>query len=160
MAKSSKPTELNVPPAFSGTGQLLLYTRYGDPRETGFEPKWMMLWDIRKAFPWFPKRSIYIHKHFRPMLEAAFHELVLTNLHEEIKTYDGCFNIRMVRGSRSVLSTHAWGAAIDLNARENPLGSAGKWSPQFITVMEKHEVCCGQSWKGRKDPMHFAMVDG
>ncbi len=160
MAKSTQAKELNVPAAFSGLGQLLLYTRYGDPRDPGFEQKWLTVWDVKDAFPWFPKRRLYIHKHFQPMLEAAFKDLSVLNLQEEILTYDGCFNLRMIRGSRSVLSVHAWGAAIDLNAKENPLGGAGQWSEAFIAVLEKHDICCGQSWNGRKDPMHFAMVTG
>lgn len=160
MADVAKTQNLNVPPAFSGQGQLVLYTRYGDPREPGFEQKWMTIWELKNDFPWFPKKRIYIHKHFQPMLEAAFKEMSMLNLFSEIQTYDGCFNIRMVRGSRSVLSTHAWGAAIDLNAKENPLAGTGQWSAAFIAVMEKHGICCGQSWNGRKDPMHFAMVNG
>lgn len=160
MAKSPNLNELNVPPEFSGPGQLLLYTRYGDPRDAGFEQKWMNLWDVKKEFPWFPVRDIYIHKHFRPMLEEAFKELSVMGLQDELKTCDGCFDIRMLSGGNQVLSIHSWGAAIDLNAKDNPLGSFGKWSDSFIAIMEKHDICCGQSWNGRRDPMHFAMING
>lgn len=156
----SNPEDLHLPLAFSGAGQLMLYTRYGDPREPGFEQKWMTVWDLETDFPWFPEKRIYLHKHFQPMLEAAFKELSLSNLFTEVKTCDDCFNLRMVRGSSSVMSVHAWGAAIDLNASENPLAGSGSWSTAFIDVMEKHGLCCGQSWNGRKDPMHFAMVNG
>lgn len=156
----SQSRELQVPLAFSGQGQLLLYTRYGDPRDAGFEQKWMMTWEIKEQFPWFPKSQLYIHKHFQPILEAAFKEILVLNLQDEIKTCDDDFNIRMVRGSDSVLSTHAWGVAIDMNAKDNPLASNGKWSQAFLDVMEKHQICCGQNWNGRKDPMHFSMVNG
>jgi hypothetical protein len=59
-----------------------------------------------------------------------------------------------------VLSVHSWGAALDLNAEENPLGSNGKWSDDFISVMHQNGIYCGQLWDGRKDPMHFSMVNG
>lgn len=148
------------PPEFSGPAQLILFTRYGDPRDAGFEQKWITRWNVREVHPWFPKRAINIHKHFWPILDAAFKKLVALDLHHEIKTYDGCFGIRNLRGSKGVLSLHSWGAAIDLNAKDNLLGSTGRWSAAFIKAMTDAGVYCGQSWEGRKDPMHFAMVNG
>ena len=153
-------SELELPTAFSGPAQLKLYTRYGDPRASGYEQKWLTFWEIKEEFPWFPKKNISVHKHFKALLEAAFKELQLSNLFSEIKSFDGGHKVRMLRGSKGVMSLHSWGAAIDMNASENPLGGAGNWSAAFIEVMEKHGICCGQSWNGRKDPMHFAMANG
>lgn len=147
-------------PTFSGSAQQMLYNRYGDPRLPGWENKWMTRWEIRQTFAWFPAAAIYLHKDFKPKLEAAFHELEAKGLHHEIKTYDGAFHIRNVRGSSTALSIHSWGAAIDLNAAQNPLGTAGHWSQPFIEVMLTNGIFCGQNWVGRKDPMHFAMVNG
>lgn len=120
----------------------------------------MKLWQIRQEFPWFPQEKIYLHKDFQPMLTAAFKALVANGCYREIKTFDGCFNIRHVRGGYSVLSVHSWGTAIDLNARDNPMATSGKWSKMFIDTMTRHGLYAGQSWSGRKDPMHFAMVNG
>ena len=152
--------ELELPMAFSGPAQLKLYTRYGDPRDAGYEQKWLTFWEIKEQFPWFPKQNICVHKHFKALLEQAFLELQNLELFSEIKTFDGGHKLRVLRGSRGVLSLHSWGAAIDMNAKQNPLGSFGTWSEGFISVMEKYSVNCGQSWNGRKDPMHFAMADG
>ena len=152
--------DIELPTEFSGPGQLILYTRYGDPREPGWDNKWLATWHVQERFPWFPKNDICIHKHFRSMLEKAFAELALYDLYKEIKTYDGCYRQHDMEGSRSVLSLHAWGAAIDMNAEDNPNGAAGKWSNEFLQVMEKNGIFCGQNWIGRKDPMHFAMVNG
>lgn len=157
---TSRKRELHIPIEFSGPAQLVLYTRYGDPRRPGWENKWMTAWPVREDFPWFPKRTVYLHKHFRPILTDAFRALQSEGLHAEIHSFDGAFNIRNIRGSRSVLSVHSWGAAIDLNAKTNPLGSTGDWSDEFIEVMTRNDVYCGQSWQGRKDPMHFSMVNG
>lgn len=151
---------VNTATAFSGNAQRLLYGRYGDPRAQGWESKWMTRWEIRKEFSWFPAAAIYIHKDFKPKLTAAFRELEAKGLHHEIKTFEGAFNIRYVRGSNSALSVHSWGAAIDMNAAENPLGTAGKWSQQFLETMLVNGIFCGQNWVGRKDPMHFALVNG
>lgn len=159
MAETLSP-DLHLPPEFSGPSQLILYTRYGDPRDAGYEQKWMTTWEVRADFPWFPKDVLYLHKHFQPMLEKALRDLVVMNLYSEIRTFGEDFQIRPIRGSEQVLSLHSWGAAIDLNAEQNPLGSSGSWSPAFIEVMERHHICCGQSWQGRKDPMHFAMLNG
>jgi hypothetical protein len=142
------------------TAQEQLTLKYGNPKDVAFEPKWMVKWEIKKEFSWFPKTNIYIHKDFKEKLQVAFAKLEQLQLHTEIKTFDGCFNIRFVRGSKKVYSIHSWGCAIDLNAEENPLASAGKWSANFIAVMVNCNVYCGQNWLGRKDPMHFALVNG
>ncbi len=149
-----------TPVAFAAPAQQTLYARYGDPRSADWEGKWMTLWSVREEFPWFPQAKIYIHKDFKAALIPAFRTLEQTSLYKEIKSFDGCFNIRHVRGGYSVLSIHSWGAAMDLNARENPMATTGKWSKAFLETMTKHGIFCGQSWTGRKDPMHFALVNG
>jgi hypothetical protein len=142
------------------TVQDKLTAKYGNPKDSNFESKWMVKWEVKKEFSWFPKTSIYIHKDFKAKLQIAFARLELLHLHTEIKTFDGCFNIRFVRGSKSVYSIHSWGCAIDLNAVANPLASSGVWSNDFIKVMVNSDIYCGQNWIGRKDPMHFASVNG
>ena len=158
MAK--EPHDLTLPPAFSGPGQLLLYTRYGDPRATGWEHKWITQWDVQKDFPWFPVQQLTIHKHFWPILENAFKALQQAGMHKEIKTVNDCYHVRTIGESDTVLSVHSWGAALDMNAEDNPTGSMGTWSPGFIDIMETHSITCGQNWEGRKAPMHFSMVNG
>ena len=151
--------ELKLPLAFSGPAQLILYTRYGDPREPGWKNKWIHKWHVQQLHPWFPQEEIEIHKHFWPLLQDAFLELEKLNLHIEIETYDACHNIVYLHES-PVLSVHSWGAAMDLNAKSNPNGTMGKWSEDFIKVMKKNNIHCGQNWTGNKQPMHFAMMDG
>ncbi len=152
-------SNLKLPPAFSGPGQLVLFTRYGDPRATGWEQKWLTLWHVEQLHPWFPQKQVRIHKHFWPLLQSAFLELEKLRLHQEIISFDGCHDQSTLHES-PVLSVHSWGAAIDLNARDNPSGTTGGWSTEFITVMERNGICCGQCWTGNKQPMHFAMVNG
>lgn len=144
----------------TGSTQKILYKMYGDPRIKGWGNKWMVLWKIQNDFPWFPAFKMFIHKDFKQKLMVAFKQLELKGVHNEIKSFDGCYNLRFVRGSQATLSTHSWGVAIDLNAKENPLGSEGKWSYEFIKTMLDNEIFCGQNWTGRKDPMHFSLMNG
>ncbi|HTN45657.1 MAG TPA: M15 family metallopeptidase [Flavipsychrobacter sp.] len=146
--------------AFTGSAQKMLYRLYGDPRVKGWGNRWMVIWAIQRDFSWFPASKLFIHKDFKTKLSAAFRALEEKGLHREIRSFDGCYNLRYVRGSQTSLSVHSWGVAIDLNAKENPLSSEGKWSYEFLKTMLDHEIFCGQNWVGRKDPMHFALVNG
>jgi len=92
-------------------------------------------------------------------LQAAFLELEKLGLHKEVITFDCSYEIGHLQES-PVLSVHSWGSAIDLNARDNPRGAMGRWSDEFIKVMERNGIHCGQCWTGNKQPMHFAMVNG
>jgi hypothetical protein len=145
---------------YNGKPQRELHRRYGDPREKGWGNKWMSIWQIKRDFPWFPAEKIYIHKDFKEKLTRAFKVLEAAELHKEIKTFDGCYCIRTVRGTDSLMSVHSWGCAIDLNAKLNPLGAEAHWSHDFISVMEHCGIFCGSRWHGRPDPMHFALVNG
>ena len=150
--------DLRLPVAFAGPAQLVLFTRYGDPRLPGWDSKWITNWHVQQLHPWFPEREIQIHKHFWPLLQDAFLELEKLGLHTEIKTVHHCHHLANLHDS-PVLSVHSWGAAIDLNADENLNRTTGTWSADFIKVMSKHAIHCGQNWQN-KEPRHFAMVDG
>ena len=156
---ATETNNIKLPPAFSGPAQLILYTRYDDPRNAGWESKWIMNWHVQQLHPWFPEENIKIHKHFWPQLNDAFAELEKKGLHTEIKTFHCGHKVMHLRDS-PVLSVHSWGAAIDLNAEDNAMGTVGAWSEAFIAIMEKNGIYCGQSWTGSKEPMHFAMVNG
>lgn len=145
---------------FRAPAQQQLYRLYGDPRTRGWESRWMTLWAVRTDYTWFPKERLYIHKDFRPLLSKAFGLLESRGLAHEVTSCEGVFSIRNVRGGSSLLSVHSWGCAIDLNAAGNPLGSSGSWSRAFIQAMQDSGLYCGQLWAGRKDPMHFSMVNG
>ena len=150
---------LVLPPEFSGPPQLILFTRYGDPREPGWENKWIINWKVQQLHPWFPTEGIRIHKHFWPILRDAFLELESVGLHKEIKSCHTCHEVGNLHKS-AVLSVHSWGGGIDLNEKDNPPDSPGNWSPEFIHIMTKHGISCGINWTVIKHPCHFAMVDG
>jgi hypothetical protein len=148
------------PVSFSAPAQHELFRRYGDPTSEGWQKKWLMEWAVETYFPWLPQESIIVHIDFQPLLDNVFKQLELSGLQDEINTLDEAFNIRYVHGSKTALSVHSWGAAIDMNGHQNPVGTAGRWSKKFLEVMSYNHIYCGMNWQGRKDPMHFAMVNG
>lgn len=101
-----------------------------------------------------PTRRIYCNTDVHKPLLEALEQVKERGLLHELKTFDGCFNIRRVRGS-DLVSTHAYGLAIDLNAKENPLGGHVSLSPEFV----KCWTDAGWDWGGRfkrRDGMHFS----
>ncbi len=72
--------------------------------------------------------TIACHVAIAARMMRVFQHLKSENALPLIKTYDGCFNIRKVRGGNRP-SLHAWGLAIDLNAGQFPLGSAQRQNP-------------------------------
>lgn len=129
------------------------------------ERKWMKLFVVPAGwFPyWYvldtkqPVRGIYCNVDIHVALQAALQEIRFHGLGEYLKTFDGCWNIRMVRGSRDYFSAHAYGLALDLNAATNQLGSSGTdFSRAFIECFTKHGFDWGGNFRSRPDPMHFS----
>lgn len=101
----------------------------------------------------FPSR-IYCNVDMLAALTNAFQNLIDRGLEGQLKTFDGCFNIRNVRGSNR-MSTHSYGLAIDLNAAENGLGEKPALTREFVSCF----VDAGFAWGGdfeRMDGMHFS----
>lgn len=147
------------------SAQQELTEKYGPP-SAEYVKKYCVVWDVQAAFPWFPVSHFLVNVDFKRLLVQAFTNLQDADLHTEIKTFDGCYNDRSVRGSAAT-SLHAWAAAIDLNAacdgmlvNPTPEQRAGTWSPQFIAAMKAAGLYFGGDFITRADPMHFALADG
>ncbi len=95
---------------------------------------------------------VQCHKLLAPVLVNVFTLLQAQGLTTGLK-YDGCFVPRHKMWDPSKdLSVHSWGIAIDLNAAQNQVGTAGKFDPQLIRIFAEH----GFYWGGHfGDPMHF-----
>lgn len=147
------------------SAQTILLSRYGAPNHD-YIVKHCTVWQVQQEFPWFPMSSFLVNTDFLVMLRKAFMALHNAGLHTEIKTYDGCYNDRVVRDS-SAISLHAWAVAIDFNAKDNPMTTSldpalrhGKWSPLFLQIIKGAGIFFGGDFHGRADPMHFALLDG
>lgn len=118
----------------------------------------MVLWDvpdyINKWIPVIPNK-IYCNKQIILHLECAFLEIINRELADQVKTWDGCFNIRKKRGLNS-WSLHSWGIAIDINAAWNGLGKEPQMSPELVACFTDCGFDWGGEWK-RKDGMHFQL---
>lgn len=127
--------------------------KYGEPSESN---PCMTLWDVPTELEIgvIPKR-LYCNKDMVKPLESAFRNLIKTGYVKELKTWDGCFNIRKKRGLSS-MSLHSWGLAIDVNAFENGLNQTPKLSAGFIKCFIDAGFEWGGTWQ-RKDGMHFQL---
>jgi hypothetical protein len=127
--------------------------KYGDPTKQSA----LVLWDVpaNLEIGLIPKR-IYCNRDMIQPLSQAFQNLISTGHVKELKTWDGCFNIRKKRGLSS-MSLHSWGIAIDVNAFENGLNQTPKLSAGFVKCFTDAGFDWGGTWK-RKDGMHFQLA--
>lgn len=154
--KSSSPKFNDSAELSAHYGSLLFSSELGLhwPKAESYIKPWQVPGVVNLTYAGKPVYRIFCNKDCHTPLSAVFAELVGKNLHTEIKTFDGCFNVRWVRGSPGVPSIHSWGLAFDFNASENGLGVEPKWTPDFVAVWESH----GWTWGGRFtriDGMHF-----
>ncbi len=90
-----------------------------------------------------------------PPLVAAMRELRRRGLSGAIHGFAGCFSARTVmRRPNSAPSHHAWGAAVDINAAQNPYGARSHQDPRLVAVMARHGFTWGGTWTV-PDAMHF-----
>jgi hypothetical protein len=129
------------------------YAKFGEPSASN---KCMTLWDVPTELEIgiIPKR-IYCNRLMVEPLKKAFKNLIDTGSIKELKTWDGCFNIRKKRGL-STMSMHSWGLAIDVNAFENGLYATPKLSPTFVKCFTDAGFDWGGNWL-RQDGMHFQL---
>lgn len=128
--------------------------KYGNPELENN----MILWDIPTELEIgvIPKK-LYCNKDIVKPLEIAFKNLISRNKVTELKTFDGCFNIRKKRGLSS-MSLHSWGIAIDVNAAWNGLGKKPTLSKEFVDCFKDAGFEWGGDWSGsRVDGMHFQL---
>jgi peptidoglycan hydrolase-like protein with peptidoglycan-binding domain len=115
-----------------------------------------------------PVKDIYFHRKCAPNLLAAMNDIwtVCGKDHVKIQSYglnifSGAYNYRPIRGS-SRLSEHAFAAAIDLDAPDNPMTSnlGVKYKmPQFaVDAFKARGAWWGGDYKQRKDYMHFGFA--
>lgn len=146
------------------------YSKYGDPFTNKSN---MVLWDVPSDIEigLIPKK-IYCNNDLIAPLLASFIKLIETGCVRELKTYDGCYNVRVIRGyekkyqllkmqglheqANRLMSIHSWGVAIDLNAFENQLNQTPKLSTGFVNCFKESGFDWGGDFK-RKDGMHFQL---
>lgn len=153
--------------------QAALKAFYGDPAKNEIEPQLVYIYP--KFQMWYTddtgKRSlvtrIRFHKKCAAAFQAAFDEIWLAYNKDQsaidragLSEYNGGYEKRLVRGSTDNWSNHAFGAAVDINAKQNPLGATkGNMPQQAIDAFARQEMMWGGWYSGRKDLMHFEAMD-
>ena len=104
--------------------------------------------------------NVRVHKLIVPQLKGLFEKLEADGLMKLFLTYDGSFMPRYIRGSKTSLSNHAFGTALDFNAPWNGLGQeppkVGEKGSLRLAV--PYFEAFGFYWGGyfsRKDGMHI-----
>lgn len=126
----------------------------------------LVMWDVPTELEIgvIPKR-IFCNKVMIQPLTIAFKNLIDRGKVDELKTWDGCYNFRPIRGYEKqwaatgnvkYLSVHSWGCAIDVNAAWNRLRKKPTLSPEFVKCFTDAGFDWGGYWK-RLDGMHFQL---
>ena len=128
------------------------FAKYGNPALESH----MVLWDVPTELELgvIPKK-VYCNKDMVKHLEQAFKNIINRNLVSQLKTWDGCFNIRKKRGSISQ-SLHSWGLVIDINAAWNGFGKPPTMSKELVSCFTDAGFDWGGTWK-KPDGMHFQL---
>jgi hypothetical protein len=107
---------------------------------------------------------IQFHKKAADQLIALWKAWEDAGLRDRVLTFDGSFVPRFVRGSRKVLSNHAFGSAFDINAELNPRGTrpllVGKKGSvrELVPIANDHGFFWGGHFGTKPDGMHFEVA--
>jgi len=145
------------------------YKKFGHPEKLTD----IIMWDVPTEIEVgvIPKK-IYCNKAMVDPLMSGFINLINRNKVEELKTWDGCFNFRPIRGyekqynelikkglieqAMKYVSIHSWGCAFDCNASWNQLKQVPTLTPEFVACFTDAGFDWGGNFK-RLDGMHFQL---
>ena len=107
--------------------------------------------------------TVYFHKNGAEQLKQLWNDWEKAGLLYKVLTWEGAYNPRFVRGSKTLLSNHAFGTAFDINYAWNKLGAVPALVGQKGSVRELVAIANknGFYWGGhftRKDGMHFEVA--
>lgn len=108
--------------------------------------------------------KVRFHQLAAAQLENLFAAWEKAGLTDRILTWDGSYVPRLVRGSKTSLSNHAFGTAFDINVQWNFLGmiparKGEKGSVrELVKLANKHGFYWGGHFTGRLDGMHFEIA--
>jgi D-alanyl-D-alanine carboxypeptidase len=132
---------------------VLALKRYGDPSKESA----LVVFDVPTELEiGFIPKKIYCNRDMVEPLKAALTNVVHRNLAAQIKSWDGCFNIRRKRGAASQ-SLHSWGLAIDINAASNSFGKKPTMPPELVKCFTDAGFDWGGTWR-KPDGMHFQLA--
>lgn len=108
--------------------------------------------------------KIEFHHLAEPQLNGLWAAWKAKDLIKLVLTFDGSFVPRFIRGSRTVLSNHAFGSAFDINFQWNKLGQTPALLDQkgsirlLVPIANDYGFYWGGHFSSRKDGMHFEVA--
>lgn len=160
LQKSEDPSGIVAVP--NGIDQI--YAIFGDPLEPGYWSEYGGFCETPPelnhvfTYEWEGRNGFWCNKLMIAPFQKALSSVVKAGLADKLHTFDGCYNVRYIRGRKN-LSTHSWGISIDLDASRNPLGAEPKMHPGVVSCFENNGFVWGGRWR-RKDGMHFQYAKG
>ena len=125
-------------------------TPQADPAYLTIDPAWVDRNIVTTDMPLLG--TITCHRKLIPMVQGALRDIIDAGLMSEIKVYSGCWASRTVsRSPTAPPSFHAYGAAIDINAPQNPYGTKPTMNREMVRIFESW----GFNWGG-----DFLIPDG
>jgi hypothetical protein len=109
-------------------------------------------------------KTMEFHRLAAIQLQGLWAEWESAKLLDRILTYDGSFSPRLVRGSATSLSNHAFGTAFDINEPYNKLGHRPALVGlrgavrELVPIANKWGFYWGGHYHGRPDGMHFEVA--
>lgn len=144
---------------------------YGDPRlwvreDGSAHPAWeSQMVSVALPLPlplgWNPEQKasrVRVHNKIAPLVEETFQAVVDEGAWPLLYSFDGAYTWRVQRGSHK-LSMHAFGGALDFNARTNRLGDTPTMPRELVRIFTARGWTWGGQWK-RPDGMHFQWAKG
>lgn len=108
--------------------------------------------------------NVSVHRLIVEQMKALWQSWEDAGLLDRVITWGGMWNPRFIRGSRSVLSNHAFATALDLNAPWNGLGRPGAKPGERGCLWELIPIAHDFGWYNgyffkRRDVMHFEVAE-
>jgi hypothetical protein len=125
-------------------------TPQADPAYLTIDPAWVERNIVTTDVPLLG--TVTCHRKLVPMVRGALYEIAASGLASEIEVYSGCWASRTIaRSPTAPPSYHAYGAAIDINAPQNPYGAKPTMNREIVRIFESW----GFNWGG-----DFLIPDG
>ncbi len=119
---------------------------------------------LRKALGNGAPASIRFHKKGADQLRGVWNAWEAAGLLDRVKSYEGGYVARFIRGKIGALSNHAYGSAFDINASTNPLGARPPLLGEkgcvreLVPLANEWGFYWGGHFKSRPDGMHFEVA--
>jgi hypothetical protein len=173
------PPRPDFPPLVTNRQREALFGRYdyvsapqpGNPEAIRIVGSWerdniveVAIPQLRKALGSKAPAAIRFHRLAASQLQSLWAEWEAAGLLNRILSFGGGFVARFVRGSRSLLSNHAFGSAFDINEAYNSFGQRPASNGNKGCVRDLVPIAnrCGFYWGGhyqsRMDGMHFEVA--